>query len=137
MLMVGSLGLRPTHALPPPSNAAHIHSIMGHYSLTLFALSCESDLLVAVVPKKVLCVDCCFLSERYCGVFKSLQGVDLFPSLDDTVVVPQSLLCVNSSFFSLFLSADNTVVVVESMLVLIAALPVNNTVVVPKSLLLC
>ena len=136
MLMVGSLGLRPTHALPPPSNAAHIHSIMGHYSLTLFALSCESDLLVAVVPKKVLCVDCCFLSERYCGVFKSLQGVDLFPSLDDTVVVPQSLLCV-LSFFLFLLSADNTVVVVESMLVLIAALPVNNTVVVPKSLLLC
>ena len=102
MLMVGSLGLRPTHALPPPSNAAHIHSIMGHYSLTLFALSCESDLLVAVVPKKVLCVDCCFLSERYCGVFKSLQGVDLFPSLDDTVVVPQSLLCVLFFLFFFF-----------------------------------
>lgn len=106
MLMVGSLGLRPTHALPPPPNAAHIHSIMGHYSLTLFALSCESDLLAAVAPQKVLCVVCCFLSERYCGVFKSLQGVDLFSSLDDTLVVPQSLLCVNSSsfFFSFFIS---------------------------------
>ena len=101
MLMVGSLGLRPTHALPPPPNAAHIHSIMGHYSLTLFALSCESDLLAAVAPQKVLCVVCCFLSERYCGVFKSLQGVDLFSSLDDTLVVPQSLLCVNSSSFFL------------------------------------
>lgn len=65
---------------------------------------------------------CCFLSERYCGVFKSLQGVDLFSSLDDTLVVPQSLLCVNSSsFFLLFLSADNTVVVVESMLVVITS----------------